>query len=196
MKSYRLNIENIIVITSITTMLVFATIMLIFHWAELEKLWELVLHYGLIIIVPTLLWKSIENYFWRVSWFRKLFRSLINIPPDLRGRWEGKIDQDKKDTTSITFVLEINQTLTRTHIDTYLGRNISHSHFATITTRDEFNKLFTVCYLYEADSSSGIFYGFTYLDFNDEDGQKELRGNYFSEKKPVQSRDEINLKWV
>lgn len=203
MKSYNIKIKSIIVTTSLVSIVVFSAFIWLIYPAEIERLGEILLHYGFIILPATFLWVIIENYFWHLGWFQKLFRTALNIPPDMRGRWEGKLIRDE-DQEAHSFVIEVHQTLTKLQVYTFAdgGKSRSESYFANITS-DEMEKKFTLCYLWYANASAipnknipmGSFYGFSMLELNEEEDSKELTGTYFTDRLP-QTKGIIEIKWV
>ena len=162
------------------------------------------IHYGYIILPASLLWVAIENYLWHLGWFQKLFRTALNIPPDIRGRWEGTILIDGVPEPH-PFILEIHQTLTRMQVYTFSnhGRSKSESLFTTITS-DEMEKNFVLSYMWQADAGAipeknlpaAIFRGFTMLNIYENATPKELSGSYFTNRQPQQTKGEIKLQLV
>jgi hypothetical protein len=102
---------------------------------------EILLEYAYIIAPTSLLWILTDNYLWHTKLFQAM-RKPLNIPPDIRGRWEG-ILENADGSEPQKFVIEV--------------KNEDH---------------FTLCYLWHGEINSSIkdlhrrehFYGYTMLN--------------------------------
>jgi hypothetical protein len=125
-----------------------------------------------------------------------------NIPPDLRGRWEGILENEDGSATQ-KFVVEVKQTLTTMHVFSYssIGRSVSIlPEIATLENEDTF----TLCYLWQGETNTSMkdihhrehFQGYTMLDLHQHEKPRALKGFYFTNHMPQQTRGGIELKWV
>ena len=200
MKPYRLKVKILITISGIISILVFATVLLIWHKAEAANLGEILIHYGLIILPISFLWWMLEKFCWHWKWIQKI-RGALNIPPDFRGRWEGTLDRDGEEQPH-RFVIEIRQSLSKIWVYTYSSRSSSQSYIAEIAT-DDSEVDFTLCYLWQGDGAEiahrsipkSIFKGYSLLQLYENENPKRLSGTYFTNREP-QTKGKIELNWV
>lgn len=140
-------------------------------------------------------------FFERIGWRQPLFRlgGYLSAHPDLRGRWEGTLDRFGEEKPH-RFVIEIRQTYTSIRVDTYSSRGHSHSLTANLLA-DSDMQVFQLAYTWVANAGKledeefppGMFYGTTILDLLGPD-RKTLRGHYFTNRMPEQTRGTIDLK--
>jgi hypothetical protein len=126
----------------------------------------------------------------------------LNIPPDLRGRWEGVLE-NADGSQSQKFVVEIHQTLINLKVHSYSSIGQSKSILCEIaSSEDEDN--FTLCYLWQGEIHTSIrdihqnekFYGYTMLDLHTHESPKVLKGSYFTNRRSGQTRGGIHVTWV
>ena len=185
MKSYKLNIKVLIAAVGIFSLIIFSLVLIIFHIAKTEKVTDLLLEYGYIIAPTGILWVLADSYLWHTKLFQAM-RKTLNIPPDIRGRWE-----------------EVKQTLTSMHVHSY--SSIGHSEsilseFASSHNEDSF----TMCYLWQGQINTSTkdihqseqFYGYTMLHLHEHESPKILKGPYFTNRISSQTRGGIELAWV
>jgi len=202
MKSFKLNIKAIIAIVGIISLFIFSVVLYVFKIADFEGLGETLLHYGYIIAPVSILWVFLDHYLWHTKLFQAAFRKSLNVPIDLRGRWEGKLENADGSPVQ-KFVIEIRQTLTKLRIDSYGTVGHSTSVLCEIAA-DMHEENFTLCYLWEGQTHTDIkdmhqaerFQGYTMLLLHEHESPKALKGSYFTNKKPVQTRGGIELVWV
>ena len=201
MKSYKINIKVVIATVGVLSLIIFSLLLIIFGIAKTESLGELLLHYGFIIAPVSILWVLMDRYFWHTKLFQSIRKS-FNIPPDLRGRWEG-ILENADGTEPQQFAIEVTQTLTDLHVHSF--SSIAHSQsilceIASSTNEDKF----TLCYLWEGHTNTSIkdihqreqFDGYTMLQLHEHESPKVLLGSYFTNRKPAQTHGGIELKWI
>ncbi|MDB5198251.1 MAG: hypothetical protein JWO92_214 [Chitinophagaceae bacterium] len=201
MKSYKLNIKVIIATVGTLSLVVFSIVLIIFHIAKTESLGEILLHYGFIIAPVTILWVLTDRYFWYTKLFQSI-RKTLNIPPDLRGRWEG-ILENADGSEPQKFVIEVTQTLTTLLVHSFSSIGHSEGILCEIASSHNEDK-FTLCYLWKGEINTSIkdinqseqFDGYTMLQLHEYEVPKTLIGSYFTNKKPSQTRGGIELKWV
>ncbi len=201
MKSYKLDIKLIVASVGILSLVIFSATLITFKIAELHSLGEILLHYGLIIAPISVLWILLDKYLWHTSLFQSLKKSM-NIPPDIRGRWEGSLE-NADGSPPQKFVIEVKQTLTSLHVHSYSSISHSASILAEIASSEP-QDIFTLCYLWQGTIHQSIkdlhqgesFFGYTMLDFNSYDSTKTLKGSYFTNRKAAQTRGGILLTWV
>ncbi len=201
MKSHRLNLKVLIVAVGVLSLFIFSAILIISGTAKMEGLGEVLLHYGLIIAPISILWGFLDLYLWH-TWIFQSMRNTLNIPPDLRGRWEGTLENaDGSDPQK--FVIEAKQTLTALKI--YSFSPIAHSASILAEIASSVNEeRFTLCFLWQGEVHSSIidihqkerFNGYTMLDLHEHESPKELKGSYFTNRRSAQTRGGIHLKWV
>lgn len=201
MKSYKLNIKVLIAAVGIFSLIVFSFVLVIFHIAKMQTVADILLEYAYIIAPTSLLWVLSDNYLWHTKLFQSMRRPL-NIPPDIKGRWEGTLENaDGSDIQK--FVIEVRQTLTTLHVHSY--SSIGHSEsilseFASTHNEDSF----TMCYLWHGKINTSIkdihqterFYGYTMLHLHEHESPKILKGSYFTNRLSSQTRGGIQLIWV
>ena len=117
MKSYKLEIKTIVFVVAVASIVIFSTVLFMLHLVETEKLGELLLHYGFLIAPITLLWVWLEKSLWHIPLLQSMRKS-FNIPPDIRGRWEGVINSSSVKEPQ-KFVIEVTQSLTTLHVHAY-----------------------------------------------------------------------------
>jgi hypothetical protein len=200
MKSYKLNIKAIIATVVVLSLIIFSLFLISFQVARTETIGEMLLHYGFIIAPITILWVLIDHYLWHTGLFQS-FRKTLNVPPDLRGRWEGTLE-NSDGTNPQKFAIEVTQTLTSLCVHSYssIGRSDSIlTEIASTLNEDRF----ILCYFWQGQMNSAIkdishrehFDGYTMLHLNEHDLPKSLTGSYFTNRKP-QTHGGIQLKWV
>jgi|SRR5690606_19368340 len=201
MKSYKLNINALIVYVGLFSLILFSTVLMVFKLAEPEGLGEMLLHYGYIIAPVSILWVLTDHYLWHTKFIQFLGKSL-NIPPDMRGRWEGTLENADGSGTQ-KFAIEIKQTLTKLSVCSYSSKAHSDSVLAEIASSASEDQ-FTLCYLWQGHlakamkdtNAAEIIHGYTILTLNETNSKKILKGYYFTDIRPVQTRGGIELKWV
>jgi SMODS-associating 2TM, beta-strand rich effector domain len=201
MKSFKLNIKVIIAAVSVFSILIFSVILVIFHSAKGESIESALIDYGYIVAPSTFLWILSDKILWHTVLFQWL-RKPLNIPPDVRGRWEGILENtDGSDAQK--FVIEVKQTLTSLNIHSYSPVAHSVSILCEIASSDNEEK-FTLCYLWQGSINTSIkdihlketFYGYTMIQLYDHSSPKVLEGSYFTNLKSSQTRGGITLNWV
>ena len=85
MKPYKLNLKSVIGIVGLLSLVIFSMVLVLLGEAEIGHIGETLLHYGYIIAPVSILWVSLDNYFWHTKLFQSIRKSL-NVPPDMRGR--------------------------------------------------------------------------------------------------------------
>ena len=173
-----------------------------FKVADQNKLVELLKDYGMIVAPITFLWIFLEKRLWRTVILQN-FKTYLNIPPDLRGRWEGELISSKNINEPRKFVIEVEQTLTSLSVVSYSEYGNSRSILAEIGS-DEREEIFSLCFLWQGEihkQTDGIptiqrFNGYTMLNYNKPLKYKDLEGTYFTDLLPEQTHGKINLKWV
>ncbi len=201
MKAYKLNIKTIVVIVGVLSLIIYSLVLVVFKLAKTEDLGETLLHYGYIIAPVSILWVTLDRYLWHTSIFQFLRKSL-NIPPDLRGRWEGKLE-NADGSPPQKFVIEVKQTLTMLKVHSFSAISPSLSILSEIAT-DTHEESFTLCFLWEGQTHTDIkdmhqgirFQGYTMLNLIEHEKPRMLKGSYFTNFKPNQTRGGIELTWV
>lgn len=201
MKSYKLNIKFIIATVGVLSLFVFSLLLTTFGIAEIESLGEILLHYGLIIAPISILWVLLDHYLWHTRLFQSIRKSL-NIPPDIRGRWEGVLE-NADGSPSQKFAIEVRQTLTTLHVHSYSTIGHSASILCEIASAEQ-EESFTLCYLWQGQIHNSIkdmhqgerFHGYTMLDLYEHESPKSLRGSYFTNRKGAQTRGGIHMTWI
>jgi hypothetical protein len=201
MKSYRLNIEVIIAAVGIFSLLIFSLVLVVFHIVNMKSIVNTLIDYAYIIAPTSLLWILIDKYLWHTKLFQLINKS-VNIPPDLRGRWEGTLENENSSETQ-KFVIEVKQTLTTLNVFSYstLGRSVSILPEIAISENED---IFTLCYLWEGKMDTSIkkihhrehIHGYTMLNLHKHEKPKFLKGYYFTNRISAQTRGGIELTWV
>lgn len=139
----------------------------------------------------------IEKYLWKTRILKLPFLEHFWTPV-LEGRWKGTLIRDE---LSHDFVLEIQQTFTSITCATY-SKNSHSSAFASEILYNENQKSYQLIYYWNAKTAntqpntgaSNTFDGFTVLDIVLDGKQpRELRGSYFTDRQPNQTRGTIKL---
>ena len=201
MKSYKLNINLVIIFVSIISIILFSLVLMISHLANTELIKEMLLHYGYIVAPVSIIWIVTDRYLWHT----KLFQSLgapLNIPHDLRGRWEGTLENSDGSQPQ-KFVIEVKQTLTTLSVQSFSSIGQSSSILSEIAASANEDK-FTLCFLWEGEIHTAIkdinlnenFYGYTMLTLYEKESPRILKGAYFTNRKTSQTRGGILLTWI
>ena len=201
MKSYKLNIKAIIGAVGLLSLIIFSLFLIGFGVATTGSIGEMLLHYGFIIAPISILWVLTDHYFWHTRLFQSIRKS-FNVPPDLRGRWEGTLE-NADGSQPQNFVIEVNQTLTTLFVHSYSSIGYSEGLLCEIAASHNEDK-FTLCYLWQGGIGASIkdihqsdqFAGYTMLQLNENTVPKSLTGSYFTNRKSSQTRGVIELKWV
>jgi hypothetical protein len=201
MKAYKLNIKLIVASVGIFSLIVFSLVLLIFHIAKMGSVLDILLEYAYIIAPTSLLWVFTDQYLWHTKLFQSMRRPL-NIPPDIRGRWEGSLENADGSETQ-KFVIEIKQTLTKLDVHSFSSIGYSASILSEIASSDNEDK-FTLCYLWQGETNTSmknihqreIFHGYTMLHLHENETPKIFRGSYFTNRPSAQTRGGIQLTWV
>ena len=201
MKSYKLNIEVIIVTGGIFSLLIFSLILIVFHRISMNSIAVILIDYAYIIAPISLSWILTDRYLWHTKIFQKIRKS-VNIPPDIRGRWEGTLENENGSATQ-KFVIEIKQTLTTLNVFSYstIARSVSILPEIAISENED---NFTLCYLWDGKMNISIkdihheehFHGYTILHLHEYEKPKVLKGFYFTNRLSMQTRGGIQLEWV
>jgi len=201
MKPYKLNVKAIIGIVGLLSLVIFSIVLVLFGEAELSQIGETLLHYGYIIAPVSILWISLDTYLWHTKFFQSIRKSL-NIPPDLRGRWEGTLE-NADGSQPQKFVIEVKQTLTSIRVHSFSSIANSKSILTEIAS-DSHEEHFMVGYLWQGEISTSmkdmhqgeIFHGYTMLHLNEHELPRILEGSYFTNRKGMQTRGGMQLIWV
>jgi len=201
MKSYKLNIKIIIAAVGVFSLLIFSLVLIIFHIAKLESVGVILIDYGYIIAPTSLLWILSDKYLWHTKLFQSMRRPL-NIPPDIRGRWEGTLENADGSETQ-KFVIEVKQTLTTLGVHSFSSIGHSASILSEIASSENEDK-FTLCYLWKGKINTSMkdihkretFYGYTMLHLYENESPKVLKGSYFTNLILSQTRGGIQLTWT
>lgn len=201
MKPYKLNVKSLIGIVGLLSLLIFSGVLILLGQAEFRNLGELLLNYSFIIAPVSILWFLLDHYLWYTRFFQSIRKSL-NIPPDLRGRWEGTLE-NADGSKPQKFVIEIKQTLSTIRVDSF--SSLAHStSILTEIASDSHEEHFMIGYLWQGEINTSIkdmhqgevFYGYTMLHLVEKESPKILKGTYFTNLKPSQTRGGIQLIWV
>lgn len=201
MKSYRLNIGVTISVVGICSLVFISASLFIFKMISTSSAINLLLNYAYIIAPTSMLWVAFDKYLWHTRLFQ-LIKKTANIPPDIRGRWEGTLENE--DGSEIQkFVIEVKQTLTSLSVNSYssLGKSVSILPEIACSENEE---NFTLCYLWKGTTNTSIkeilhrenFFGYTMLNLDKTDKPSKLNGGYFANRQSGQSRGGIQLTWV
>lgn len=201
MKSYRLNIKVIIVAVGIFSLLIFSLALVLFSIVDVKSVGSLLIDYAYIIAPTSLLWILVDRYLWHTKLFQSIRKS-TNIPPDLRGRWEGTLENEMSNETQ-KFVIEVKQTLTSLNVFSYSSIASSISILPEIAISENEDK-FILCYFWEGKMNSSIkaihhverFHGYTILNLNEYEKPKAMTGYYFTNRVSSQTRGGIQLAWA
>lgn len=201
MNAFKLEIKTIIFTVGVLSMFLFALVQVALDPDKMAGIGELLLHYGFLIAPITLLWILVDKVLWHTPVI-KVFRHALNIPPDLRGRWEGKL-YSSLDPSPQEFAIEIKQSLTSLYVYAYSSYGHSRSILVDIAT-DKAADHFVLCFLWQGEVPTKVegksliqqFNGYTLLTLNERTKPKSLAGTYFTDHLPDQTHGRIELKWV
>jgi hypothetical protein len=126
----------------------------------------------------------------------------VNIPPDLRGRWEGVLE-NADGSQPQKFVIEVKQTLTNIRVHSFSSIANSKSILTEIAS-DFHEEHFMIGYLWQGEISTNtkemhqgeVFQGYTMLNLDEHESPRTLQGSYFTNRKGMQTRGVIQLKWT
>jgi len=201
-KPYKLEIKALIFYVSALCIFLFSGVLLVFKVTDKDKLVNLLWDYGTIVAPISLLWLLLEKKVWRTSLLQNV-KTYLNIPPDLRGRWEGYLISSKNPDQKREFVIEVEQTLTTLSISSYSSFGNSKSILAEIGSDDK-EEMFSLCFLWQGEiqiqagdiQSIQRFNGYTMLHYNKFNKDKTIMGTYFTDLLPEQTHGKIALKWT
>ena len=201
MKPYKLNIKLIIASVGIFSLIVFSVVLILFHFLNMESVTKILLEYAYIIAPTSLLWIWCDKYLWHTKLFQSM-RNPLNIPPDIRGRWEGTLE-NADGSEAQKFVIEVKQTLTTMNVISFSTISRSASILSEIAASENEDH-FTLCYLWQGEINSSIkemhhrehFYGYTMLHLHEHESPKIFKGSYFTNRPSGQTRGGIQLEWV
>jgi hypothetical protein len=201
MKPYKLNIKLVVASVGIFSLLVFSLVLIIFNITKMQTVRDILLEYAYIIAPTSLLWVLTDKYLWYTKLFQAM-RKPLNIPPDIRGRWEG-ILENSDGSEPQKFVIEVKQTLTTMNVISFSTIARSASILSEIAASENEDH-FTLCYLWQGEINTSIkdihhrehFYGYTMLRLHEHESPKILTGSYFTNRKSAQTRGGIELIWV
>ena len=201
MKPYKLNIKLIVASVGIFSLLIFSLVLVIFNITRMQTVGEILLEYAYIIAPTSILWILTDNYLWHTKLFQAI-RSPLNIPPDIRGRWEGTLE-NADGSEAQKFVIEVKETLTTLIVHTYTSIGNSASILSEIAASEHEDK-FTLCYLWQGELNTSmkdihqreIFHGYTMLHLHENESPKIFKGSYFTNRPASQTRGGIQLEWV
>lgn len=200
MKPYKLNLKSVIGIVGLLSLVIFSVVLVLLGEAEIGHIGETLLHYGYIIAPVSILWVSLDNYMWHTKLFQSIRKSL-NIPPDLRGRWEGVLE-NADGSQPQKFVIEVKQTLTSIRVHSFSAIANSKSILTEIAS-DNHEERFMIGYLWQGEIGSSlkemhqgeVFQGYTMLNLDEHESPRTLQGSYFTNRKGMQTRGIIKLQW-
>ena len=201
MKPYKLNIKLIVASVGIFSLLIFSLVLIIFNITKVQTVGEILLEYAYIIAPTSILWILTDNYLWHTKLFQAI-RSPLNIPPDIRGRWEGTLE-NADGSEAQKFVIEVKETLTTLIVHTYTSIGHSASILSEMAASEHEDK-FTLCYLWQGELNTSMkdihqretFHGYTMLHLHENEIPKILKGSYFTNRPSSQTRGGIQLEWV
>jgi len=201
MKPYKLEIKTIIFLVAVLSIFIFSAVQIILHTEQSKEIGELLLHYGFLIAPITALWVLVDKSLWHNSVMQKI-KHTLHTPPDIRGRWEGVLIPSNQ-SGSQQFVIEVRQSMTHVTVHSFSSVGHSKSILADITT-DEHGEHFTLCFLWQGEVPTLVdgvqmhkkFNGYTMLTLDESSDPKVLKGTYFTDFVPEQTRGTIELKWV
>ena len=201
MKPYKLNIKMIVAGVGIFSLFIFSMILLLFHITRMQTVGTMLLEYAYIIAPTSLLWIWIDKYLWHTKIFQSM-RSPLNIPPDIRGRWEGTLE-NADGSEAQKFVIEVKQTLTTLIVLTFTSIGHSASILSEIAASEHEDK-FTLCYLWQGELKTSmrdvhqreVFHGYTMLHLHEHESPKIFKGFYFTNRPSSQTRGGIELTWM
>ena len=201
MKSYKLNLKSVIGIVGLLSLVIFSVFLVLFEGAKFTNMGKTLLHWGYIIAPISILWVSLDNYLWHTKLFQSI-RKTLNIPPDLRGRWEGMLE-NADGSPPQKFVIEVKQTLTSIRVHSFSSLANSTSILTEIAA-DSHEEHFMIGYLWQGEISTSmkdmhqgeVFHGYTMLNLHEHETPKVLKGSYFTNRKSAQTRGGIQLQWV
>lgn len=199
MVEYRANVERFMLASAVLT-IIGVSAYVIYSRKDVSLALEILIEYGAIISLPSIMWWLFNNILWKVEFINKFLKSYFNLPPNLNGRWVGKLTRIN-DESQHDFILEIKQTMTEIVIKSYSKNSFSQSiinDFSTDRMKDDFN----LCFLWEGCTdnaminchNSGKFQGYTILNFID-NSHKKLIGHYFTNRKPEQTQGKVSLEF-
>jgi len=199
MKAHKLNARNLLSTIIIVSLIIVGAS---FYFDGIYTLDQIV-NKTIKNTTPALILGLLYFYFDRFGWRHKFWKDirlseLFEFPPDLRGRWYGKLYREQ-DGVEHDFVVEIQQTMTEISLNTYSPTgNQSSSIIEQITIARDNAKIYGLCYLWDGTGSkietelsrSGRFHGYTILKLSE--NNNKLKGNYFTDRN---TRGTLSLSW-
>ena len=161
-------------------------------------------NYGIVTIPIAGIWLFFEHFGWRWNFLRRMLKSTLKFPPDLRGRWVGEVDRHGENNPH-AFIFEISQTFTKITVTAFSANSESQSIVADVTTAPSTDDHFKLCFLWQGETGnilegeanqSGLFYGYSICRYVQRTDGRFLIGEYFSNRKPKQTRGTHTVKWT
>lgn len=160
---------------------------------------------GYVSVVLGFLLKQIEKRLWKGRIMQNGFVDDFKTPV-VEGRWEGVLTRNGPPDSGIEhrFVIEITQSFTAVSCVTYSKHGFSESLAAEILY-DEDRKRYKLIYYWQGKTTNvqpgtgdtNRFDGFTVLNVvENSNGEKLLKGEYFTNRQPQQTKGEIMVKFV
>ncbi len=198
MQPIQFKASTIIAVVSITSILLFASVLLVEQAVTWKQVGEILIHIGLFNLLQTSVWFLIKNIGWRVTFIQDN-HDLFPVPLNIGGRYIGKIIREGERTKS--FVLEVVQDFTSVTVYTYCKHSSTKSVIANITI-DKVSRKQYLCFFweglyklhYEPGSAKHNFMGYTILEIANENGIIHISGKFFSNKEGSGSRGRIDLR--
>lgn len=194
MNNYKLKINKLLIVSAFITIIIMVVGLYylgLIEKAEVKKAFGI---NGTITVVVGFIWWWFKEYGWKTKFTQK-FKTALNIPPNLNGRWEGVFKRPEH-TESYPFVIEIEQTIDTIVINTYSRQGHSKSSVYNILTND-LQSTFYLHYFWQAKAGKDkqIFSGYTMLKLIENDKEKKLTGSYFTDRKPKQTEGVTTVIW-
>jgi hypothetical protein len=180
---------KIIALSVIFTLVIYALIV----YVKFGELIEIV-SASIIISTVTCLWLLVDFYLWKLRFVGKF----LHAKPNINGKWEGFISNDKEDKPH-SAILIIKQTWTTIDVITKSERANSTSFSANIMPTSDGEAFYELTFNWRGevkktkafDGVGGIT-GTSILTIDEE--KNELVGNYFTNMSPEQSMGNLNFK--
>jgi len=195
MNRYKLKIEKLLTVSTVITMVIIIISLYYNDFIEKNDIGKVAGVYGTITMIVGVIWWWFREHGWKHKIFQRV-KSVVNIPPNLNGRWVGSFNRPEHDNTH-PFVIEIEQTIDTLILNTYSRTGGSKSSVYNILT-NELQSTFHLTYLWTGKTSKNSnehFYGYTMLKLIENDKDRKLVGTYFTDRAPDQTKGKITVYW-
>ena len=196
MNNYKLKIDKLLYVTAFVSIIIIVGILYYKNIIEKNEILKVFGVQGSITAIIGVLWKWFKKYGWKLGVFQH-FKTSLNIPPNLNGRWEGVFIRPEH-VNPFKFIIEIEQTIDTIVLRTYSRRGGSSSVSSVYNLlTDELQSTFYLNYFWQAEvgKKKTKFNGYSMLKLIENKKERKLVGTYFTDREPAQTKGKTTIVW-